>query len=462
MKRILSSTILFACLFLATVTAQAQEVRTITIQEAVEIALENNYQLKQAGNNLDLATENIKSEYADFLPSLNGSLNGRRQVGRRFDDVTGEITERGSNSLSGSVSANITIFDGFNNINSLRQSKQSKISYEEELQRAKEEVIFNTASAYLQVLLDIELLEIAKENLENSQQQLQQVQAQVEVGSRPTVDLYNQEAQVANDELTVTQQENSLKFNKLVLIRQLQIDPLGNYEFEVPELESQVDKSIDVTYNINELIDQALLNRSDLKSEIANIKSLQYQLDIAQGSLYPTISGSASIGSGYSETFLAPDPDNPGEGIDVSFSDQFFNQQIQRQYGISINIPIFQNWNRMYNIQASKVQLKNAELNFDNSKLQVIQEVSQAHNDYTSYIKQMEAAEKSMRASEKAFETQQERYNVGSSTLIELSQAQANYVEAQSNYTQARYSLIFQEKLLDYYLGKLSGDSVTF
>ena len=446
MKRLLSST-LFALLFLVTSTLSAQDVRTISLQEAIDIALENNYQLKQAENNLALSNENIKSEYADFAPSITSSLSGSRSTGQQF--IADRLSEPGLNpfvdvtsqSFSGRLSANLTIFDGFNNINSLRASEQSKLSSEESLQRAREQVIFNAASRYLQVLLDGQLLEIAQENLENSQQQLEQVTAQVEV---------------AADELSVTQQENSLKFSKLVLVRQLQIDPLGNYEFVVPETQTEVREAENMNYSLSELIDQAILNRSDLKSEIADIRVLEYQLDIAKGSLYPSVSASASVSSRYSDQYSLP-----GEG-NVGFNDQFFDQQVNRSLGLSVNIPIFQNWNRMFNIQSSKIQLKNAELSFDNSKLQVIQEVTQAYNDYTSYIKQLQASEKSRRASERAFETQQERYNVGSSTLIELSQAQASYVEAQSNYTQAMYNLIFQEKLLDYYLGKLSGDSVEF
>ncbi|MEQ8525382.1 TolC family protein [Gracilimonas sp.] len=459
MKRILSSTLLALLLF--TTSISAQEARTISIQEAIQIALENNYQLKQAKNNLDLANESITSEYADFAPSINSSFDGSRTTGQqfvqdRFNEGLDPFVNTTSQGVSGRVGASITVFDGFNNIMSLRSSQQSKISSEESLQRAREQVIFNTASRYLQVLLDLQLLEIAQENLENSQQQLEQVRAQVEVGSRPSVDLYNQEAQVASDELSVTQQENALKFSKLVLVRQLQIDPLGEYEFTVPEAELD-EKSASMTDNVmlSELIDQALLNRSDLKSDIANIKSLEYQLKIAKGSLYPSVSASAGLSTSYGDQYTLA-------GEKVPFSEQFFDQRINRSLGFSVNIPIFQNWNRMYNIQSSKIQLKNAELSFDNAKLQVIQEVAQAYNDYTSYAKQLQASQKSRRASERAFETQQERYNVGSSTLIELSQAQANYVEAQSNYTQAMYNLIFQEKLLDYYLGKLSGDSVEF
>lgn len=454
MKRILSSTLIAFVLLSASVAAQ--DVRTITLQEAIEIALENNYQLKQAKNNLDLAEENTKSEYADFLPSINGSFGGSRTTGQQFVQDQVDFVDVTSQSISGRLSVNVPIFEGFNNINSLRQSQQDKLSTDEAYQRAKEEVIFNTASRYLQVLLNRQLLNIAEENLENSRRQLEQVQAQVEVGSRPTVDLYNQEAMVANNELTVTQQENSLKFSKLVLVRQLQIDPLGNYEFVLPDLNA--DESINTEYNVNELIDQALLNRSDLKSEIANIRGLNFQMKLAQGTLLPSISASASVSSRYSDQYRLRDVS--GNFVDVSFGDQFFDQQVNRSIGFSVNVPIFQNWNRMFNIQASKIQLKNAELNYENLEFQVIQEVTQAYNDYTSYIKQLEASDKSLRASERAYETQQERYNVGSSTLIELSEAQANYVEAQSNFTQAHYNLIFQEKLLDYYLGKLTGEEI--
>jgi len=176
---------------------------------------------------------------------------------------------------------------------------------------------------------------------------------------------------------------------------------------------------------------------------------------LSKSSLLPTISASYGVSSRYSDQYSLA-------GQDVSFSDQFFDQQVNKSLGLSFSLPLFNNWNRMYNIQASQVQLKNARLSLDNTKLQVVQEVTQAYNDYSSYAKQLEASEKSLVASEKAFETQQERYNVGASTLIELSQAQANYASAKSNYTQAIYNLIFQEKLVDYYLGKLTGEDIKF
>merc|ERR1711879_131292 len=231
---------------------------------------------------------------------------------------------------------------------------------------------------------------------------------------------------------------------------------MGDYEFVVPDFDpASAQSSAMAGYNIRDLIDEALLSRSDLKSTEFNIQSLKYSLDIAKGSLLPTISGSATLSSSYSDQ--ARDPLTGGE---ATFNDQFFDQRVNKSIGLSLSLPIFSNWNRMTQIQSAKVSLKNAELGLENTTLQIIQEVTQAFNDYSSYASQLTAAEKSLVAAEKAFETQQERYNVGASTLIELSQAQTQYFNAQSSKTSAMYNLIFQEKLLDYYLGKLNKTDV--
>ncbi|MBU94581.1 MAG: hypothetical protein CL669_03210 [Balneola sp.] len=436
--------------------AQSTDIRIITIDDAIAIALENNYALKQAKNELDLADDLIFSEKADFLPSVSASMNGSRTTGQqfifdRFSEGLDPFVDISSQSISGGMNASINLFTGFTNILTLKSSQSNKESREQQYERAKELVIFNTATRYLQVLLDKELLAIAKQNLETSITQLEQVQAQVELGARPMVDLFNQEAQVANDELVVTQRENTQSLNSLLLIRQLEIDPLGTYDFIVPDLTLNDLPWVDL--NLKTLVDEALSIRSDILSAEASILSLRYQAQVTKNSLLPSLRASASVSSRYSDQYSIA-------GSEVSFSDQFFDQQVNRSLGLSFSVPLFNNWNRMYSIQSSQVQLKNAELNLDNSKMQVIQEVTQAYNDYSSYVKQLDASEKSLVASERAFQTQQERYNLGASTLIELTQAQSAFVSAQSSYTQALYNLIFQEKLLDFYLGKLKGNNI--
>lgn len=435
-KVILSALIL--C-FPILVAAQSQ---VITIEDAIEIALENNYQLKQAENNLSISELQELSAKADFFPSLNANVNRGLNIGRRFDtETTGQFVDVTTNNLSASLSSNIDIFNGFANINNLRRSREITASREELLQRVRENVIFSTASSYLDYLLSSQLLEIAKENLQTSQSQLEQIEAQVEVGSRPMVDLLNQESLVANNELDLVNRENEVDLARLSLIRILQIDPLGEYEFVIPDIGQG--SAVPINYDLGELVGAALENRADLRSEQRAILAEEYQVKVAKAQYYPTISGSASIRSNYSDLSM------------LSYTDQFFDQNVARSFGISISIPIFNRLNARTNVEIQKINLKNAELGLENTRLQVIQEVNQAYRDYLARVKEVESTQRALDAAERAYETELQRYEVGASTLIELSLANNAYVQAQASQAQATYRFIFQEKLLDYFIGRM-------
>lgn len=430
---------------------ETQDTTKISLQEAIDLALENNYQLQQASNNLEVANEEVFQAKAEFFPSLNASMSGSQTTGQQFNNIQLSYVEQTSNNINGDVRVSITVFDGFNNILNLKRSRANKQSEEQSYERTRETIIFNAASGYLQVLLDKKLLEIGKQNLEASRQQLEQVKAQVEVGSRPTVDLYNQESIVANNELQVIQRENAVEISKTRLIRILQLDPLKNYDLLTPDLNK--DDISTQEYTLGSLTKNALENRKDLEAQKLLIKAQEYNYKMSKGNLYPSISASAGLSTLYQDTYRGFD--SQGNRISVDFSDQFFDQRVTRFAGFSIDIPIFNNWTTRLNIQQAKVNYKNAQLNLEDMKYGVQEEVKQAYNDYVSYKKQLESTQKALRAAEKTYETQQQRYNVGASTLIELSDANANYVQAQSDNARALYNLIFQEKLLDFYIGKL-------
>jgi len=422
---------------------------TVTLQEAVEIALENNYQLKQAQNNQDLADTRVFSAKADFAPSLNASFNGSRNVGRQFVQEDLSFDDRTTYNLGGSINTNLTVFNGFSNIANLRQARADKASEEQSYNRLRENVIFTTASRYLQVVLNEELLKIAESSLEASQSQLEQVEAQVEVGSRPTVDLFNQEAAVATDELVVIQRENALEVSKAQLIRIMQDDAITEVQTLVPSIDELSIMPVDL--NLQEMIDAALNNRSDYKAQEFAIEGNRQNQTIVRSNLLPSITASAGINTRYSDQFSLP---GLGEGT-VPFTDQFFDQQISRSIGFSVSIPIFNRWNNRTSLQSAQIQLKNSQLELDNIQFQITEEVRQAYNDYKAIVKEMESSLKALIAAERAFETEQQRYEIGSTTLIELNQANANFVQAQSERVQSVYDFIFQEQLLDYYIGQL-------
>lgn len=443
--------IITSLLLLLPLIAQAQT--SITLQEAIDIALENNYQLKQAENNKQLAETQVFSAKADFLPSLSGNFNGSLNIGRQFIQEDLSFEDATTKGVGGSLNANITVFNGFANIANLRQARAENQSTIEESQRLKETVIFNTASRYLQVVLNEELLKIAQSSLEASRSQLEQIQAQVDVGALPTVDLFNQEATVASDELTVIQRENTLAVSEAQLIRIMQDDSIIDIDTNVPSVDELSIAPVD--FNLNEMIAQALNNRSDFRAQQLAIASNEQAQIIARSNMIPTVTASAGISSRWSDQFRVPDPNNPMVREVASFSDQFFDLQRSRNIGFSVSIPIFNRWNNRTNLTASKIQLKNSQLELDNVRFQISEEVRQAYNDYTSIVKELESSQKSLIAAERAYETEQQRYEIGATTLIELNLANANYVQAQSERVQAIYNFIFQERLLDYYIGQL-------
>ena len=442
-------TLLTILLFLPVLSVAQQA--ELTLEEAIQIALENNYQIQQAENNRGLANTQVRSAQADFLPNLNASFSGNRNVGRQFIQEDLAFDDRTTYSLGGSLNTSVTIFNGFSNIANLRRAQADLATEEAQMQRLRENIMFDTASRYLQVVLNEELLKISRATLEASESQLEQVRAQVEVGARPTVDLYNQESVVANDELSVIQSENALEVSKAQLIRIMQDDSITEVITRMPSSDEL--SLIPVDLNLPELIQVALDTRSDYEAQEYAIEANIQNHRIARAQFLPSITASAGISGRYSDQFI-----DPATGETSPFTDQFFDQNITRNIGFNIQIPIFTRLNTSTQVQSAEIQLRNSQLQLDNVRFQISEEVRQAYNDYMSIVKELESTEKALIAAERAYETEQQRYEVGSSTLIELNLANATYIQAQSNRIQAIYNFVFQEKLLDYFIGQLESD----
>lgn len=443
MIRILTLLATFTLLLARPIQAQQE----MTLNDAIDLALETHFEILQAENELGLANSRIRSAQANFLPSLSASLGGNQNVGRQFvqEDLT--FADRTTYGISGSIRTDITIFRGFENINQLRQSQVNRNMQRADNDRLREQIVFNTAMRYLQVLLDEELVAIAEQNLEISRQQLEQVQAQVEVGSRPIVDQYQQESVVANNELSLVQSENALQISRTQLYRILQLDPVEQIQFIAPEIDES--ELVPSNLDLNQMIQYALQNRSDVQAQKLNLQSMRYDLQLARAAYFPSVTANATFNTRYSDQYRLT-------GETVAFQDQFFDQMITRSVGFSVSIPIFNRLNTRTSVEQARVQLKNARLSLDDLEYGVREEIGQAYSDYVALSKELSATETALMAAERTYLTQQQRYEIGSTTLIELNQATTDFMEAQSSRLRTTYNFVFQEKLLDYYLGRLS------
>ena len=286
------STILLCISLIANLMAQEN---TLTYEEALKTALRENIPLQQEQNLLKVAEATRSQSYASFLPEVSAYVGANRIIGRQFDQTVAEFTSEKVNNINGNIDANVPIFAGFNRLNTMKQAESRVEQQYYKITRSKQDAIFNASVQYLTVIVNRELLEVAKANLDFQEELLQSIQVFLETGTRNIADLYNQEAETKRIALTVVEAENQLAISKAELIGLLQVDPLIEWTFEAPEREfSQLlteEVSLESMYN------EAIANRPDYKQQKEQIEIDQRGVKIARSNYYPSLGIGYSFGS---------------------------------------------------------------------------------------------------------------------------------------------------------------------
>ncbi|NNE69417.1 MAG: TolC family protein [Rhodothermales bacterium] len=426
--------------------SSAQQV--ISFDDAVSIALDQNVTLRRAKNSVESQTTSLAQAKAARLPNLNLSSNAGRNWGLQFDLTTGRLENQSSDRFSLNASSGVTLFNGFQIGASIDQARASLAAQEAALERSEQTVVFTVITNYLQVILDQEQIRIREEDLEAQQRQLERITEFVRVGQRPISDQYSQEATVANAEATLLTAQRALQLSEARLISTLQLDPLQNYSFTAPSAEAI--SLAARTYDPNDLLVAAYEARADLQAQKYVISAAEEGMTIAKSSSLPRVSESAGFGTSYSSFGR-----DPLTGQKSSFGSQMTDNRSE-SIGISLSVPVFNRFQTRSSVERAQVQLNNASLDLESLEQSIALDVRQSYLDYQTAVKRLEVTEKQLRASQQALEVEQARYDVASSTLVELTQARANYVNSESQRVQAIYQFHLQHRLIEYYLGILN------
>ncbi len=431
------------------ISATGQSVREISFEEALQIALSRNINLQLSENSRELQQENVRSARAAYLPNLNLNASPGQQYGLAFDQTAGKLVSETSESLSLGVSSSVSLFDGFGRQSQLSQSRYNLEAADHQLERSRQEVLSQVALNFLQVMLDREQIRVQNENLVAQNQLLTRIREFVDVGSRPISDLYQQEAAVAQSELQLLTAERSYQLSQNALIRVLQLDPVGNYEFTAPSAEGV--NLIPREFDLQDLFDRAYQQRSDLMAQRASIEASEQGIRLAKSSMYPSLSLSGNARTVYSSQRQQFDPVT-GETSGIPFADQLTDNR-GGGLGLSVRIPIFNRFSTSTAVQRAQVQHNNALLDYEAAQQQVALEVRQSYLDYLTAVKQLDVTEKQLRSAEQALDAEQERYNLQASTLVELSQARATYEQSVADRLTAIYTFLTRGKLIEFYTG---------
>jgi outer membrane protein len=442
-------TIIFLGGFLGSHAQEEKKVVILPYKEAIKIALENNLNLNQQKNNLFSRQVQRNQSVAAFLPNLSIQGQASRTEGQQTNPNGGELLNLTRDDVQASIQTSVMLFNGLNRINTLNQANSQFKAQSSLVKRAEQEVVFNVTTQYLQVLLDQQLLTIAEEAYRTQDVVLSQLREQAALGVRAESDLYAQDAQVRNLQVTALRAKVTLENDKAILTQTLQVDPADSFLVEFPSVENTLDIA---SLNLDSLYAIALANREDLKQAEYQAKANHYAYKASVFGYFPAISLFGSYGSQYIST-LKEDPQYGG------FSNQFGTVFPSTQYGVNVSIPIFDRLATRSTRVFNRVTYDNSVLQLENVKKTVKIEVKRTYANYMTAVEAYKASQVQFQAGELALKTQQESFVLGVASQVTLAQANQTYVLAAASKAQAEITMAFQQMLMDYAIGILNVDS---
>ncbi|HEX8576501.1 MAG TPA: TolC family protein, partial [Flavobacterium sp.] len=369
-------------LFFSYTAIQAQT-KKWTLRECVDYAIANNISIKQA--DLDIQDVNIDKRAAigNFLPTINANASHSWNIGLNQNITTGLLENQTSQFTSGSLNANITIYNGLQNHNRLQRSKLSMIAAQYRSTKVRDDVSLNVANAFLQILFNKENLKVQQEQEINNQKQMERTQQLVEAGSVPRGDLLDIQATVAGSKRAVVTAENTLLISKLSLAQLLQLKDFETFDIDDQEYDVE---DVMILESPLSILEKAREQRVELKIAKTNLEIAEKDIKIARGAYQPSLQGFYSFSSrvAYSDRVIGavPDTDNPfsvigqvqttGQNVirpnvapvlgnPESFFDQF-SENKGHSFGVQLTIPILNGLSVRNAVERSKINYERSRI----------------------------------------------------------------------------------------------------
>jgi outer membrane protein len=463
--------------FLYTITS-AQD--TWNLKRSVDYALQNNISVKQADIQARIAELNLKQSRLMQYPSANISGSSGINAGRSIDPTTNLFTNTQLFSAGFSLSSGITVFNFFSIKNNIEGNKFENEAARANVEKIKNDIALNVATAYLLVLVSEEQSNISKLAVQQTLQNLENTRIRVEAGALPELNLAELEAQLAIDSSNLITASNTVRQNIQQLKAILSIDAGSNFVVETPPLERIPVLSLEALQP--ELVyADAIKNLPQQKFNELRIMAARKYVQSTRGQLYPTFSLFAGLGTNYANNkipnviriptgqldttgakafvngslydVVAPGFNNLITTTTTPFGTQF-SDNFRQNLGIQVNIPIFNNGVARTALEKSKLNVTSLQLQKELDLLKLKQDIYTAYNDASTAIQKFSAVKKSVQTTEKAYNFAKKRYDLGLLPTLDLLTNQNNLNRARLELAQAEVDYVFRLKLLEFYKGQ--------
>lgn len=413
---------------------QAQEI--LTLEEAVKIALENNYEIRISKNDLTIDKTNVSVGYAGMLPKVAANVvdnnNIQNTTQTRSDGTTTTLDNAKNNSITYGVGLDWTVFDGFRMFARYDQLKALQKLGEAELKLTIITKISDVTSTYYDLVQQQQQLSALDSTIVISNQRVELAQNRFTIGRASKLELLNAQVDLNTDTTTYLRQKELYANTKTLLNQMLARDV--KIDFRVIDTITVDDKLL-----LPELTSLAEKQNPQLEAQVLNKKIAELQLKQIKGDRYPVI----KVNSGYNFT-------------DTESSLGFVTQSNAKglNYGFSATLNLFDGFNQRRNEKVAKLLVDNAKIAIEQQNQILQSTLMTSFQTYLTNLELMKLEQKNEAIAKQNLDITLEKFRIGTIPTIEFRTAQLNYINAKVRNSNAQ----FQAKLSEIALKELAGN----
>ena len=469
----LTGIIVLALLICSAAWAQDQATQaTLTLEQCIAMALENQPTLRQSGLQQQMADNTVEQTRRAMLPTLSGVTNQGLNFGRNVDPYTNSITNAQITTNNAGLGLNWTVFNGFQLKNTLEQQRLTAQASQLDVAATKNAITLNTLLAYMQVLLAQDLLTVSESQADMARAQIERTEKLVKAGVIAPYNLHDAKSQLANDEMQRVQAQTNLKSAKLTLLQTLNLP--ATTDVQVVRLAGEMPTQSGDT-DAYQLYSQARTFMPEVLAAELRTKAAQKNLDLAKGLGYPSVTLTANWGTSYSsaarrtvfgselvEQTTAGFVEVAGQAYPVRIATPvthdariaYFRQLDNNQYkslGVSIRIPILNGFQVKYRTTNARLQQQVAESQAEGVRRELRQNIDQAVNQWQNASERQQAFAQQVAALRQSLRAAEARYNAGQLNATEYNLAKSTLDRALVNEIQAKYEALLRAKVVAFY-----------
>ena len=443
MKYSLKNIFLFIGIVIPSYCDAQDSLRSWNIQECFQYASEHNIRITTLRLSEKSTKQDLIAAKGVKIPSLSAS------IGNSFYNSNNSVVGNSSlvNQLNsnGNYSINSAIVlwnDNYIN-NNIRQRNLLTQSAGLSIQQSQNDIILLITQAYLDILLAKENEKYIVDLVNTSNSRVKQGQMFFDVGSIAKKDLLQLQAQFASDQYLLVQIQNAIRQNILALKQILQLPTDALFDIIIPfSLDTNV-----VIPPLRETQETAFQIFPEIKIGQLGVDITALDIAKAKAGFKPKLSANGSLGTGYSN--IITNDNYPETGYFKQTGNNFY-----QSVGVSLSVPIFSNFINKTNLEKANIAFDQANLTFQNNKLVLSQAVERSYLNAENARQAYEAANQQLVATTENYRIVTEQYKLGGTNTYDLLQQRNQYVQAVQAYTQAKYTLVLQQKIYQFYTGK--------